>query len=360
MNALSSWLSDSTAPTQVGNDLDYAKLGYRGSFIDYENGSDYEYVNYGNDSDFTGKYYVPDLLDTSSTRVFTLIEEIQLGYKSFNKKEAGNLETLLNIDLSFIRAYDENISFRFTYEMMEAVFKVLNFLTYVRRCTYRNGGYSGRPAVMAISNFNTARMFQGNDFAGDSFDEQRDNLYNSVDCFSNQSIIFNSKLKIIGNNRESVIVSPRWEMEYDECTFNEFNITGLDNVSFNTDFFDHKNAIYNLDFAWDPFADKSYKTTFFLPTRPLGHTIRNNPFTQLIDETNGGSNGDINIDVNPNGTWVENSFGRVVDGEIDDSVEDVPSYESSPGGDDAQGNFIEQNMPMINFNKEGFLKYYTE
>jgi|10_taG_2_1085330.scaffolds.fasta_scaffold46131_2 hypothetical protein len=362
VNALSNWLSDSSAPTQIVNDLDYAKNGYRGSFIDYSSGSNYEYVNYGNDSDFTTDYYVPNLL--GGLRENTLIEEIQLGYDSFNKKEMGNLESQLNIDLSFIRAYDNHRSFRFTYQMMETVFKLLNFLTYTRRCTYRNAGFSGKPAVMAISNFNTAYMIQGNDFAGNSFNEQRDNLYNSVNCNSGQSIIFNPMLTITGYNRDSTIVSPNWTMQYGgsnrACTFNEFNIIGLDGVSFETDFFDHKSAIYNLDLAWDAFAKKSYKTTFFIPTRPLGHTIRNNPFTQLINETDGGSNGDINIDVDPNGTWVENSFGRVVDGEIDDSVENVPSYETSPGGDDAYGKFIEQNMPMINFNKEGFLKYYTE
>ena len=40
---------------------------------------------------------------------------------------------------------------------------------------------------------------------------------------------------------------------------------------------------------------------FSIPSRPLGHTIRDNALTQLSNETNGGSNGNININVNPQG-----------------------------------------------------------
>ena len=352
LNALSNWLTPSSAPTQIGNDIDYAKRGYRGSFIDFESGSNYEYVNYGNDSGFLQDYYMPTML--GGIRSSTLIEEIQLGYKSFGKDELGNLETILSIDLSFLRAFDTNISFRFTYEMMETVFKVLNHLTFVRRCTWRNGGYSGKPAVVAISNFNTAKMLQGNDFEGDSFNQQRDNLYNSVNCYSSESIDFNPLVEITGYNVYNA-PSESWTMRYGRdgsASFGSFDIDGLNGVNFGTDFFDHKSLIYNLDLEYDFFNDISYKAKFSLPSRPLGHTIRDNAITQLIDE----QQGDITIEVDPNGSWVENSFGRIVDGEIPDSVQTAPeAYLGS-----VQGLFIEQNMPLINFNKEGFLKYYTE
>jgi len=288
-----------------------------------------------------------------------LIEEIQLGYNSFGKQEFGNLETLLGVDLSFIRAYDSNQSFRFTYDMMQDIFKVLNYLTFVRRVTWRNGGYSGTPAVTAISDFNVALMIQGNDYVGsNSFNAQRDNLYNSVDCNSNPDFLtFNPSLWITGYNRDS---NPNWDMNSEYCTFSNFNVLGLDGITFDTDFFDHKSVIYNLDFTYDFRNDISYKCTFSLASRPLGHTIRDNATTQLTNETDGGANGDININVTPQGSWVENGFGRIVDGEIDDSVETAPSWPNSPGNDDLDGNFIEQCMPLINFNKEGFLKYYTE
>ena len=347
LNALSNWLTPSSAPTQSGNNTDYAKNGYRGCFIDFESGSNYEYTNYGNDSDFLQDYYIPTMLNGS--RYTTLIEEIQLGYQSFGKDELGNLETVLNVDLSFLRAFDTNISFRFTYEMMETVFKVLNHLTFVRRCTWRDGGYSGKPAVVAISNFNTARMSQGGDFAGNSFEQKRNNLYNSVDCNSSISIDYNPLLRITGFSLNF------WRMTYGingGSSHGSFDVNGLDGANFGTDFFDHKSLIYNLDVAYDFFNDISYKTTFSLPTRPLGHTVRDNPITQLIDE----QQGNIDIEVDPNGSWVENSFGRVVNGEVPDSVKTAPpSF-----GNTVDGYFIEQNMPLINFNKEGFLNYYTE
>lgn len=358
VSALSNWLSESSAPTQIGNDTDYAKSGYRGCFIDFESGSNYEYTNYGNDNDFVNDYYVPTMF--GSVRENTLIEDIQLGYSSFGKQEFGNLETLLGVDLSFIRVYDNNQSFRFTYDMMQDIFKVLNYLTFVRRVTWRNGGYSGKPAVTAISDFNVALMLQGNDFVGsNTFNAQRDNLYNSVDCNSNHDFItFNPRLSITASNTDT---TPFWKMIYGiarpACTFNNFDIVGLNGDTFTTDFFEHKSAIYNLDVAYDSFDDVSYKTTWSLPSRPLGHTIRDNALTQLVNESNGGANGDININVTPQGTWVENGFGRIVDGEIVDDVENAPPAWNDPV---IQGNFIEQCMPLINFNKEGFLNYYTE
>ena len=354
VSALSNWLSESSAPRQIGNDTDYAKSGYRGCFIDFESGSNYEYTNYGNDSDFTGDYYPPR--DRGGIRANTNIEEIQLGYNSFGKQEFGNLETLLGVDLSFIRAYDSNQSFRFTYDMMQDIFKVLNYLTFVRRVTWRNGGYSGTPAVTAISDFNVARMAQG--AGSDSFNAVRDGLYNNVNCNSNPDFLtFNPALWITGYNRGT---SPNWDMNSDYCTFSNFDVLGLDGATFDTDFFEHKSVIYNLDFTYDFFKDISYKSTFSLASRPLGHTIRDNAITQLTNETDGGANGNININVTPQGSWVENGFGRIVDGEIDDSVETAPSWPNSPSNDDLDGNFIEQCMPLINFNKEGFLKYYTE
>jgi len=344
VGSLSRWLSNPPAYSNVTDDDTY-KGGYRGCFVDVDNGSKYEYVNYGKQSDFVGEYFAGNMFNNQSN-----VESLQLGYKSFNKDELGSLELKVGVDLSFIRSYDLGVSYRFNYEMMQDIFKLLNYFTYTRRCTWNSsfGGFSKR------SKFRVFITHQGDWRTNGSFDERRESFYNAGAGMSYDSSTSNHYYRVSGSG---ILTDDEfWEMGsvgFGSSSYSEyFEYKTYQGDLFKTDDFDHISLIYNLTFNDFVGGRVIGESDFFLPNRPKGHTVRKNPFVNLVKSDDG-----LDLNPDPEGVWVENDFGIIKNGDIPDYIENLPP---NPLYDSVRGYFVEQNMPLINFNKEGFLKYYTE
>lgn len=364
LNTVSRWLTDSVG-YNTGVDNDVLKNGVQGSLIDVDAGSDYEFTNYGDPADFVGEYNPETQLNNSLS-----VGEIQLGYKSFNTDLNGSTESLIGQSLEFLRRYKGGESQRFTYGMMYAVYLILNNLNY---CRYGCYSYveNTKTAVNAIpySAYFLRQRQQtvcfikqapggSNQGQGFSFDAQRQYLYDNASSFgSDNASVINNLINIRGS-----VANNNWFINtnriYGRNTYFYFDFIGYNGQNFKTGDFDFLNAVYVLGFANS--ENSSWPTTgyqvirdadFYLPGREKGHHLFKNNTRFLTTQT-----GDFEINPFVVGEHLINGFDIIKEGDIPDSIETTPpGYVTT-----VEGNFIEQTMPMINFNKEGFLKYYTE
>ena len=118
---VNTWLGGLSTINYNNGDYDYSAT-YRGCMLDLDSTSNYSYDDY--------------VLNGFVSILPRKQEVLNLGWSTYDKSEGGSYENYIQADLSFLRSYDNNESFRFTYEMMEAVFKILTKMDYVRAYTF--------------------------------------------------------------------------------------------------------------------------------------------------------------------------------------------------------------------------------
>ena len=363
LSTIKKWLRSTTDFRGNNDDIDVLSSVYGGCFIDYESGSNYTFDKYGRESE----------LDYSVYRQPYGHEELALGYKPYNAEENGNTESLINSDLSFIRDYGS--SFRFTYEMMRSVYDILNNLNYIRCAVYRQSNvvsfYSNLPNELYFlstyfgdSNGSYGAGFLQSDlnFSSTDFSVFRQYYYDTLygrnynqqgaDAFRFDGIntIFNGGVQDIlwqGSTKTFNINTPN--------SFLRFQNIGYNQDIFRTSDFDLKSLTYGINFRQDiggPAGERVLSPSdYTLTSRPFGHTILDNRISTL---TNANTSSE-DIQLNYQGDYWNLAYGNLKTGDIPNSVESTP-----PVNNNIEGSFVTQYLPLINFNKEGFLKYYTE
>ena len=367
MTTLVKWLKPTTDFRESSRPIsDVANL-YGGCFIDYASGSNYVFNKYGRESE----------LDRSIYREYNGHEELCLGYNTYSYDEGGNTETLIDSDLSFIRDYQSSDSFRFTYEMMKSVYDILNTLNYVRCAVYSRirsynnysdtfatlyaltsyfsdsngsygagfvqGDYNAKDADFSVARSDFYETLNGSNFNHDGADAFG---FEGIDTIVSTSPILIERLWV-GYNR--------FFLRTARNSYLRFSNTGYNDQLFTTEDFDLKSLSYGISFKEDGIGNIGEvvisPADYSLSSRPSGHNVIDNKISTLTNV----NDSQKNINLNFQGKYWNLSYGNVVDGDIPNSVEFTP-----PVNGNIKGKFVTQYLPLINFNKEGFLKYYTE
>jgi hypothetical protein len=357
---ISKWLQSDSDYRNSGSNPAFISNLYGGCFIDYNGGSDYSFDGYGREADLGYSVY----------RSYMGQEELSLGYKTYSADEGSNTELLTGSSFSFIRDYRLGKSFRFTHEMMKAVYDVLNKLNYVRcAVTTRSVGYNVFNGQSFEAYYlNTYFSDNNGSYAGGfiqgslgelfpSFNSARSYLYNNK-YGRNTGIDGADVFAFNGVNIDGGGPGTNWSggtINPSRNSFLRFQNIGHNGQIFRTSDFGLKSLTYGISHKADVIGAVGERvidySDYTLASRPSGHSIIDNSISTLTNA----NNNDEDIDLNYQGEYWNMSYGNIVDGDIPSSVENT-----TPANNKIQGRFITHYLPLIDFNKEGFLKYYTE
>ena len=338
------------------DDRDFLTNTYHGCMLDLNNQSSYQYQDYT----YNGfAVFLPRFQ-----------EKRNLEWSTYNSEENGAYESLLNLSLGFMRSYSNSDSFRFTHEMMYTVFKILETMNFIRcytlldvnkcvpsftntsdSCVRVVDGYGIYMKFLDSNGYNGLRYDQPFlDFPENQpqqFSVKRDQVYNTART-RNQNVVESDFLLINGSYQGQL-----WQME-SEAFYCRFDYQGYSGQTFSTKDFSFKNLNYSFSYALrnntatpiggDYFVQQS---DYNIPKYSNGWSISDDNIESIETKNND------SLEINPSldGDYLLIGKGRQVDG-------DIPNLEGQ--NTLIRNYYINHSLPLINFNKEGFLKYYTE
>ena len=178
------------------------------------------------------------------------------------------------------------------------------------------------------------------------FNTKRDQLYNTGKSL-NTGIRNSDELLLYG--RQFFPTGFLWDME-SKTEYCRFNYTGIGGQIFNTSDFSFKNLNYCFSYRKrinlsTPIGGDYYieQSDYIVPKYSEGWSVADDNIENIS------SSGDIQP--SKDGDYLVVGKGKQSDGDIPNLPDDLSRI----------ANYYEaHSLPLINFNKEGFLKYYTE